>query len=234
MVRIAIVEDNSNDLACLKDCLQEYEQEQNASFSLFSFSNPLDFLEAYRPDFDLVFLDIELPLLNGIETARRLRALDSVVALVFITNMEQYAVNGYEVDALDFVVKPINYYRFSSMMRKALRIIARKEEKEVVIYSSGNISRIRISHIYYVEVRDHLLIYHTDQGRMESWGKLSEVESDLAEDGFARCSTSYLVNLRHVASVEGNNVSVAGTKLPVSQRRRKPFLACVTRYLSGK
>ena len=89
----------------------------------------MDFLEAYRPDFDLVFLDIELPLLNGIETARRLRELDSVVALVFITNMEQYAVNGYEVDALDFVVKPINYYRFSSMMRKALRIIARKEEK---------------------------------------------------------------------------------------------------------
>lgn len=234
MVRIVIVEDDQEDLAQLTDCLRRYEQEYGDSFSIKSYANPADFLDAYRSDCNLIFMDIELPLFNGVEVARQLREIDSVVTLVFITNMEQYAVNGYEVDALDFVVKPINYYRFSSMMRKALRAIARRAEKEVVVRTSGAITRLRVSQIFYVEVRDHLLIYHTDQGRFESWGKLSDVESDLAAYHFVRCSTSHLVNLRHVMSVEGSSVSVAGEKLPVSQRRRKTFFACVTNYLSGK
>lgn len=234
MVRIAIVEDDREDLAQLTDCLRRYEEEYGDCFSVKSYANPADFLDAYRSDCDLIFMDIELPLFNGIEVARQLREIDSVVTLVFITNMEQYAVNGYEVDALDFVVKPINYYRFSSMMRKALRVIARRAEKEVVVRTAGAITRLRVSQIFYVEVRDHLLIYHTDQGRFESWGKLSDLESDLAADHFVRCSTSHLVNLRHVISVEGNSVDVAGETLPVSQRRRKAFFACVTNYLSGK
>ena len=136
MVRIVIVEDDSEDLTQLTDCLRRYEQECGDSFSIKSYANPADFLDAYRSDCDLIFMDIELPLFNGVEVARQLREIDSVVTLVFITNMEQYAVNGYEVDALDFVVKPINYYRFSSMMRKTLRVIARRAEKEVVVRAS--------------------------------------------------------------------------------------------------
>lgn len=234
MVRIMIVEDDPADLAQLTDYLRRYGEEQGERFSIRSFSNPSHFLDAYRSDCDLVFLDIELPLFNGVDVARQLRELDSVVTLVFITNMEQYAVNGYEVDALDFVVKPINYYRFSSMLRKALRIIARRGEKEIVVQSSGAITRLRASQIYYVEIRDHLLIYHTDQGRVESWGRLSDVEAELAGCHFARCSSSHLVNLRHVISVTGGDADVAGTKLPVSQRRRKAFCTSVTNYLSGK
>lgn len=234
MTRIVIVEDDPADLVQLTDCLRRYEQEQGEHFSVRSYANPAEFLNTYRSDCELIFLDIELPVFNGVDVARQLRELDSVVALVFITNMEQYAVNGYEVDALDFVVKPINYYRFSSMMRKALRIIARREEKEVIVQSSGTLTRLRASQIFYVEIRDHLLIYHTDQGKLESWGKLSDVEAELAGDHFARCSSSHLVNLRHVVSVDGSSVTVGGEKLPVSLRRRKTFCSCVTNYLSGK
>ena len=234
MVKIVIVEDDPQDLRQLMDCLHHFEQEQGEQFSVRSFSNPADFLETYRSDCDLVFLDIELPVFNGIDTARQLREIDSVVTLVFITNMEQYAVNGYEVDALDFVVKPINYYRFSSMLRKALRTMARRREKEIAVQAGGSITRLRVSQIHYVEIRDHLLIYHTDVGRIESWGKLSEVERELAAHNFVRCSSSCLVNLQHVISVAGNDVSVAGATLPISQRRRKAFYASVTSYLSGK
>lgn len=234
MVRIVIVEDDPADLAQLMDCLRRYEEEQGERFSVKSFSNPSDFIDTYRSDCDLIFMDIELPLFNGIDVARQLREMDSVVTLVFITNMEQYAVNGYEVDAMDFVVKPINYYRFSSMLRKALRSIARQGEKEVIVQSSGAITRLRVSQIHYVEIRDHLLIYHTDQGRIESWGRLADVEAELSTYHFARCSSSHLANLEHIISVVGNNVNVAGAMLPISQRRRKAFYACVTSYLSKK
>ena len=234
MIQIAIVEDDPADLAALTDCLSRFEQEQGERFAVRSFSNPAAFLENYHSDFDLVFMDIELPLFNGVEAARALREIDSVVTLVFITNMEQYAVRGYEVDAIDFVVKPINYYRFSSMLRKALRHISLRAEKELLVQNAGSLFRLRISQIFYIEVRDHLLIYHTDQGTMESWGKLSELETELAPHGFARCSTSHLVNLRHVVSVSGTTVDVAGSCLPVSQRRRKAFYAGLTQYLSEK
>ena len=234
MVRIAIVEDDPSDLAQLMECLRRYEEEQKETFSVNSFSNPADFLNTYRSCYDLIFMDIELPLFNGVEAARQLREVDATVTLVFITNMEQYAVNGYEVDAIDFVVKPINYYRFSSMMHKAIRRMARRAEKEVLVQSGGSIIRLRASQVFYIEIRDHLLIYYTEQGKLESWGKMSDVESELSPHGFVRCSSSHLVNLRHVISLEGNDVNVAGTRLPVSQRRRKTFYACATGYLSGK
>lgn len=231
MVQIAILEDDPSDLASLKDCLDRYAREQRQRFSIASFSDPAVFLEQCQPGYDLLFLDIDLPAMNGMEVARRLRERGSTVTLVFVTNLEQYAVSGYAVDALDFVVKPINYYRFSSMMRRALRRIANRQSREVVIQSAGGITRILVDTLYYVEIRDHLLIYHTEQGNLTAWGKLSEVEAQLAPWGFARCSTSHLVNLRHVDSVNGNDVMVAGTRLPVSQRRRKAFYAAVTGYL---
>lgn len=234
MYRIAIIEDNLRDLEQIQSFLSHYQREQGVVFTVTAFNDPMRFLLKYRPDYDLVFMDIELPPFHGIDIARRLRNVDSMVALVFITNMEQCAVNGYEVDALDFVVKPINYYRFSSMMNKALRNIAKRSEKEILIRSASKISRLRISQIYYVEIRDHLLIFHSSEGELESWGKLSDVEQELSDYDFVRCSSSYLVNLRHIISVDGDTVNIAGDMLPISQRRRKVFYNCVTSYLSSR
>lgn len=234
MIRIAIIEDNTRDLDQILSFLSHYQQEHCTACTVNAFRDPQKFLAEYRSDYDLIFMDIELPPFNGVDIARRLRDMDSVVALVFITNMEQCAINGYEVDALDFVVKPINYYRFSSMMNKALRSIAKRSEKELLVRSASKIARLPISQIYYVEIRDHLLIFHSSQGTLESWGKLSDVERELCDFDFVRCSSSYLVNLRHIISVEGDTVNIAGDKLPISQRRKKAFYSCVTNYLSSK
>ena len=234
MVRIAILEDDAQDLASLEKCLQQYETEQQKSFSLHSFSVPAVFLEGNISDYDLIFLDIDLPTMTGMDLARQIRQRDSLVTLVFVTNLEKYAVNGYEVDALDFVVKPINYYRFTSMLRRALRSITARQPREVIIQTAGGITRLNVVELYYVEIRDHLLIYHTEQGNLNAWGKMSDVEAQLVPFDFARCSTSHLVNLRYVDSVSGSDVLVAGTRLPISQRRRKAFYTAVTSYLSRK
>jgi len=234
MIRIAIVEDDPKDLEQLRSFLNQYSQDQGKQFRVSAFQDPMRFLSDYRSDYDLIFMDIELSPYNGIDISRRLREMDDVVALVFITNMEQFAVHGYEVDALDFVVKPINYYRFSAMMGKALRSIARRSEKEVLVRSASRITRVPISQLYYVEIRDHLLIYHTSQGDLDAWGKLSDIEKELETYDFIRCSSSYLVNLRHVIRVDGDTVVVAGTPLPISQRRKKAFYNSVTAYLSGR
>ena len=145
MVRIAILEDDAQDLASLEKCLQQYETEQQESFSLHSFSDPAVFLEGNISDYDLIFLDIDLPTMTGMDLARQIRQRDSLVTLVFVTNLEKYAVNGYEVDALDFVVKPINYYRFTSMLRRALRSITARQPREVIIQTAGGITRLNLT-----------------------------------------------------------------------------------------
>ena len=234
MIRIAIIEDEPADQAQIAACLKRYEEEYSQQFSVHAFFNPAKFLDDYRTDYDLIFMDIEMRPFNGIDIARQLRQIDSVVTLVFITNMEQFAISGYEVDASDFVVKPINYYRFSSMMKRALRSIAKQNEKEVLVRSANKISRLRVSQVYYVEVQDHLLVFHTEQGNLDSWGKLADLEEELAGHDFVRCSNSHLVNLRHINSIDNGNVDVAGRRLPISQRKRKTFLASVTKYLGGR
>lgn len=234
MYTIAIIEDQEADRAQIQAYVDRYSQEQNRQFRICQFAEPMAFLAHYTGDYDLVLLDIQLPPFNGMEIARRLRAIDPTVALVFITNMEQFAVEGYQVDALDFVVKPINYYRFKAMMGKALGVIAQNREKEVVVRSASRILRLPISQIYYVQVQDHLLVYHTAQGPLEAWGKLTQVEKELEPWHFYRCSSAYLVNLRHVQQVLGDTVEVAGERLPISQRRRRAFYQRVTDYLTNR
>lgn len=234
MVNIAILEDDAGDEASLEQSLQRYAQEQQELFSIRSFSDPAVFLQNSPSAFDLIFLDIDLPTMTGMELARQIRRQDSLVTLIFVTNLEKYAVSGYSVGAFDFVVKPINYYRFASMLRRALRSIAARQPREVVIQTSGGITRLNVTQLYYVEIRDHLLIYHTVGENLTAWGKMSDVEAQLTPYDFARCSTSHLVNLRFVDSVEGSDVLVAGTRLPISQRRRKAFYSAVTSYFSRK
>lgn len=100
------------------------------------------------------------------------------------------------------------------MMLRALRNLPVRDEKEVILQAAGTIRRMRISQIYYVEIQDHLLLYHTDMGRIEAWGKLSDVEAELDTYNFARCSSAHLVNMQHITSVSKQKSSLAAPSCP--------------------
>ena len=110
MVRIAIVEDDDACRAQLEAYVRRYGGETGGEFQITSFSDGLDIAEDYRPIYDSILLDIEMPRLDGMTAAERIRSFDPGVILIFITNMAQYAIKGYEVDALDFVLKPVGYF----------------------------------------------------------------------------------------------------------------------------
>lgn len=234
MYNIAIVEDDAKDSALLEKYLGEYSEESGETFSVSSFSDPLVFLGGYDASYDIVFMDIELPDMNGMQVSERLRRTDEDVMIIFVTNMAQFAVKGYEVNAFDFVVKPVSYNDFAIRLRRALRRLNRREDTGLRVKDyDGSMRIINLSAVHYIEVRDHSLGIHTDSGVTETRGRLDDLEKTLAEKGFFRCNRCYLVNLRYVTSVDGDELIVAGDRLKVARPRKKEFMKAFASYYGG-
>lgn len=231
MYKIAIVEDNPQDSGRLVSFLARYESENCVAFQLSIENSSLAFLEHYQASYDVIFLDIEMPDMNGMEMAHRIRALDENVCLIFTTGLAQYAVEGYEVRALDYILKPVEYPNFALKLRRALNIREQFSGRELLISRSNGMQRLRIDSIQYIEVLNHTLYYHTGSQTFEERGSISEREKELSPYGFARCSASFLLNLRFVTSVSGNEVRLGSSKFTMSRTKRKDFLSRLTDYL---
>lgn len=233
MVRIAIVEDSENERAKIRECLSDYERNSGVIFDLQEFSNGLDFLESYTPEYDLVFMDIEMPGLNGMETAKELRKIDFSVLLIFITNLAQYAISGYEVDALDFILKPINRYSFAIKLKRALSRVSKKTEDYMSVKTDGETRAVRISSILWIDVNGHYVVYHTAEGDFTEYTTLKEAAAKVNRGTFALVNRSCLVNLRRVEAIARDNVSIGSVKLDISRPQRKAFLAALSDFMGG-
>ena len=231
-VNIAVVEDDKSAADRLLSMLDRYGAENKLVINKRYFGYSTEFLENYTAGYDIVFMDIVLPDMDGMTAAKKLREKDKSVVLVFATNMSQYAINGYEVGAADFIVKPLEYEHFAVKMQ---RIISRLNIRDVIIpvKTSDAVVSVASSDLKYVEVRGHELIYHTTHGDYVSYGSLSKVENRLAEMHFVRCNSYYLVNPRYVESIGGSTAKVGGDELVVSYAKRKTFRKAVVEYLGG-
>lgn len=223
MIRIAIVEDQDAAAQTLEGYLQRFREATAEEFQITRYADALAFLNPYL-GFDLVFMDIQMPYLDGLSGAARLREIDTHVKLIFVTNMAQYAVRGYEVDALDFVVKPIAYTDFVFKMKRALRAISVSRQKQLAIMQPNGMVRLHSGEVKYVEVRGHNLIYHTADREFQLRGTMKSAQEQLAEWDFLRCNNCYLVNPRHIRWVRDYTVKVGDTELQISHPRKKQFM----------
>ena len=233
MIRVAIVEDEAEIREQLMGYVQRYTRQYGAVFEVKTFADGLEILEDYRPAYDLILLDIEMKHLDGMETARRIRELDPEVMLVFITNMAQYAIKGYAVGALDYVLKPVPYFAFSQQLQKVEAQLRRRTRHYLAVPVEGGLRRLDTSHIYYIESEGHRVHFYTEEGDFAAPGALKALEEKLADRPFARCNSGYLVNLAQVQAVQQNTVEVGPYELQVSRPKRKSFLAALTDYIGG-
>lgn len=233
-MRVAILEDEMDAVNTLKAHFDRYSREQGCEFVIDIFENAINFITAYRPDYDLVLFDIEMPLMNGMEGAHKLREIDPYVPIVFVTNMAQYAVQGYSVGAMDFIVKPVGFFSFETMLSRIRRSIAAVKEWMITVSSAGIMRNIPSSRIKYVEVYRKKLTFHTLEGNIESWGSLSDIADQLPADSFSKCNNSYLVNLKYVDCVVKEEVLIGNDRLPISHLRRKEFVAELSRYFGRR
>lgn len=233
MIKIAVVEDDSAAAKLLVSYLDRFTREHDTAFEVSTYQDAVSFLDPYRPCFDVVFMDIELPHMNGMDAARRLRELDRQIVLVFVTNMAQYAVKGYEVDALDFIVKPVAYPDFVFKMKRVLNALMVSRERQIAIpLARKGVCRVSVSKLLYVEVANHKLRYHFADQILEAGGALSKVEHELRPWNFLRCNSCYLVNPQHIEWVHGYTVKVGDDELQISHPKRKEFIKGLTEWLA--
>ena len=233
-MRIAIVEDEMEYRKTLRQFAERFSRENDTPLEIREYENGIGLTENYKGAYDVIFLDIQLPLMDGLEVARHIRQFDQDVILIFVTNMAEFALRGYEVNAYDFVVKPIVYPAFEQKMKKVARIIGRRPSKYVMLPLGGSLLKIPTSDVYYIETVNHRLYCHTVDGvKPMSAGTLTALEEQLTSEHFSRCNSCYLVNLRHVSAIEKDSVTVGGSELKISRPRKKAFLKELTAYIGG-
>lgn len=244
MVTIAIVEDNPCDSATLSGYLERAVADGELAVGgallraddlrVLVYPDGRTFLDTRPERVDIALLDIEMPTPNGIETARQVRASGSDMVIVFVTNLFQFALEGYEVQALDFLVKPVRYQGFVATVRKALKVLDRRAPHFIKLEFGRAQSVVDIATITYVETLRKRLVVHTRSG--QSGGQhncacsMKAIADKLGPFGFAMPHQSYLVNLAFVERIDATDLLVAGERVPVSRYKRASFVETFAAY----
>jgi DNA-binding LytR/AlgR family response regulator len=169
---------------------------------------------------DLLFLDIRMPSISGIDF---LKSLKNPPQVIFTTAYTEYAHAGFELDAVDYLVKPVSYERFEKAMKKLLRIMPAPEEPEkdyTYFKVSGRLLKVAHADLLYVQsVRDYLQL-HTVNGNLLTHMTMKSLAELLPAKHFVRVHRSYLVNLKHIDKVERNAIFIKGMEIPLGENYR--------------
>lgn len=234
MIKVAIVEDDREYCGQLKDYLSQYEKEYHTEFDVSVFYDGDGLLQKVKAQFDIILLDIQMPLVDGITAAKEIRKSDSKVIIIFVTTVAQYAIKGYEVGALDYILKPVAFFPFSQSLKKACMKLEKNEKAFLSFRVKSGIRRVNIDDIYYIESLRHVLCIHISEGNFESYGTMKYYEEQLRQYNFSRGNKGYLINLKYVSAVEEKSVFVKGEELLLSRGRRGEFLRELMSYWEGK
>ncbi len=224
MLHVAVVEDDPLYANQLQEYLDQYARDSGRQIDVRFFSDGEDIIDNYRADFHIILMDIQMRFLDGLTTAKLIRERDEKVIIIFITNMASYALKGYEVDALDFIIKPVGYPILAQKLRRAIKRLDKDKEHFILIPLGDGVRKIASSQIYYIESQRHQMIYHTAAGVFEAGGRLDDLEQELTPYNFCRSNKGYLVNMRYVEGVEDGCCLIAGDKLTISRRKKAAFM----------
>lgn len=230
---IAVVEDSTDDLNNCLNLLNRYSKEKNIKFDIQTFASGDAFLMRFKSQYDLIILDINLSALNGIDVARSVREKDEEVIIMFATNLAKYATSGYEVDAIDFVLKPLSYASFYLRLERVMKKLGKKDNFFIVVPYEGGFNKIDVNDVLYVEVISHDIIFHLLTGDdITTSGTLKKYEEQLQKHWFIRCNSCYLVNARKIKRVEKLDILLVNNEtIAISHPKKKGFMESFKKYV---
>lgn len=220
-MKIAVIEDEKPHRDLLVHYLEEWRRGQERAVTVETFGSGESFWFSYeeKRDFDMLFLDIQMPGINGMELARKVRELDGDVVIVFATGVSDYLEQGYEVEALHYLMKPLSREKIERCMEKALK--RRRQERFMTLHAGEEIVKVGEESINYVEARGRGCLV----GRMgvreglEVRESISELEGLLDPEEFMKCHRSYLCRIGNIRQIGREDLEFDdGSRIPVSRR----------------
>lgn len=233
MLQIGICDDSSEARFALQTALERLLEERGTQYAIFTFSSGVGLLGWYAKhagELDLVFLDMEMDGLSGMDTARALRLADPTILLAFVTGYPDYVFDGYTVGALGYLLKPPRPEQLKQLLSRALAALVTQEEKIFLCRNNDGLYRIPRENIRYFFSQGRRVACVTPSRQITFYGKLSDVAETLGA-GFVRIHQRYLVRAAAVERVEGNTLVVAGETLPISRAYHASALATLARTL---
>jgi DNA-binding LytR/AlgR family response regulator len=231
MINIAIVEDELEMQTNLNTLLDKYFKENNIEANVKIFNDASILLHNNESSYSLIFMDINLPTINGMEAAKKIRENNKTIMIIFITSLAQYALQGYKVNAFDFIVKPFNYYTLSMTLNRAIPQLETKSKSIVIKNTQKTIDVIYLDELLFVEVANHTLYFHTLSKTVSTNNTLEYYEQELKQYSFVACNRCYLVNLKHVTAIDKNEAIVGSHHLLISRYKKKSFSDSLTNYI---
>ena len=231
MIRVALVEDYLPQIQRMEEILNQIQHDEKLNLQITVFQDGENFSSMPPHSFDLALLDIQMDKMDGMQAAAKIRKQDEDLIIIFITNLAQYAIQGYAVQAMDFILKPVNPVLFKEKLMKAIRRIERKQkEKRISIKTTQGWVWLKMDEICYVEIVSRHLEIHTDTQVLCCSEPLQNLQA-LLDERFFRCHVAYLVNMDYVKQVYKTTVRVGKDELLVRKYRRKEFMDALTKHV---
>lgn len=233
MPNIAIIDDDKLMSDFLKNiCLNFYEEKD---IIVDCFFNGTLLLES-KNRYDLIFLDIELGIDNGIEIAKKLRNKDKHVQIVIVSGYEKYKMSAYSIHCFDYLDKPVTSQKIDCILQEFEDYtFSLKEDEYIILKVLQGIKKIYLSTIYYIEYRERKIFIYTTSDTYSMYGKLSDLYEKLRRRGFGISHRAYIINFRKISMIQGNEITLADlTRLPLSKSKRNCFLEEFKEYEMGE
>ncbi len=235
MYNIIIVEDTLSDSDKLEKYVRLFFERAERECAIRVFQDGLEMLDAFKCHEDIIFLDIDLPNINGMDLAKRIREKDEDVTIIFVSNLSKFALKGYEVNALDYIIKPFNYTNIEHRLNRVLNIKKRSKDKSILLKINASTNIVcDLDTILYIEKDGNYLIFHTEKEEYRVRGSFSMFESKLHENAFSYCMKGILVNLAYVEKTTQDSVYLKGVTLPIARHRKKEFIDDLFNYFGER
>ncbi len=220
-VKIAICDDNAEDVSQLSAALYAYDP----LFEITSFPDGkalMDELLDGSLNADLLFLDIYIPGIDGIQTARQIRSVWSDIKIIFLSSSRDHYPQAYEVFAFNYIVKPFSRERLYAVLSRALDELCKESGYKISVRHKGKLHSVDCRDILYIESRDKLLLFHlAGDSILQCYGKLEDILKELPEQYFLRCHQSFIVNLSHISEMGNSYFRIGKTMIGISRRYGK-------------
>lgn len=231
-MNIAIVDDER---VFLKELHDKIDTLGMSDYRVYEFESGESFLSKFeKGKFDIIILDVEMPCINGLETAEKIRESDKTVILSFLTNYSEFAIQGYEVNAFRYILKTQPDYLYMQQLQSIFDEY--KQTHKAYVYSNQNMSfRYKLIDILYFEIFNRQILLHTTERNVEYYGNLSDIYEELKEFNFIKPGKSYVVNLEHIKNIDKNFLIMSnGDKILIGRTYKKDVVTRYLNFMSGR